>query len=200
MQYPNFGEEKKLWKQGIEVVVGLDEAGRGPLAGPVIAAAVTVQQIPNHKLQVPKVNDSKKLSEKKREELYEILTNHPAISWGIGIVSEKVIDKINILEASKLAMQKALKDLTVPKGDGRSFSGQASFLLIDGNFKIDTSRLRQGSGEPKQKSIIKGDQKVFSQLLPKLPEIELCKKCIKNTQIMGFIYIKAMARPYILKI
>src|SRR3989338_9842750 len=111
MTYLNFSEEKKLWRQGFNFVVGLDEVGRGPLAGPVIAAAVTVRQIPNSKSQIPKVNDSKKLSQKKREELYEILTKHSAIEWGVGIVSEKVIDKINILEATKLSMAKSIDNL-----------------------------------------------------------------------------------------
>ena len=171
MKFPNFNEEKKLWKQGIEYVVGLDEAGRGPLAGPVIAAAVCVKsQIPitnsqsNSKFpnarNVSKiyslgldwsldighwglgVNDSKKLYPQRRGELYEILTNHPAIAWGVGVVSEKVIDRINILEATKLAMTKAVKGL------------QTGFLLIDGNFGLQA--------KIPQKSIIKGDQKVFS--------------------------------------
>lgn len=144
MDYPNFNEEKKLWKKGFDVVVGLDEVGRGPLAGPVIAVAVTVRQLPNPKFQFPKINDSKKLSQKQREEFYEILTNHPQIQWGIGIVSEKVIDNINILEATKLAMQKAIANLKT----------EADFLLIDGNFGLQA--------KIPQKSIIKGDQRVFS--------------------------------------
>ena len=134
------------------MVVGLDEAGRGPLAGPVAAAAVVVR--PEHSVLLSArrdakifiknfgIRDSKQLSEKKREELYEVLVNHPAIEWGIGVVSEKVIDKINILEATKLAMLEAAENL------------QADFLLLDGNFKINS--------KISQKSIIKGDQKVFS--------------------------------------
>src|ERR1043166_21755 len=121
---PNFFEEKKLWRQGIEKVVGLDEVGRGPLAGPVVAAAVSLRnfkfEISNFKSIFKKINDSKKLTEKQREIFYEKLTQHKDIQWGVGIVSEKTIDKINILQATKLAMQKALKN--VP----------AEFLLIDG--------------------------------------------------------------------
>ncbi len=143
MKYPNFNEEKKLWRNGYNVVAGLDEAGRGPLAGPVVAAAVLINK--NDKVfKNIKINDSKKISAKNRELFYNILTNHKDIEWGIGIVSEKVIDKINILQASKLAMVKAIEDLGV----------KADFLLIDGNFGINVNI--------PQKGIIKGDQKVFS--------------------------------------
>ncbi len=142
-------------------MVGLDEAGRGPLAGPVVAGAVCVSSSSYKFIKLKGINDSKKLSEKQRDFFYEKLTNDKNIQWGIGIVSEKVIDKINILEATKLAMQKAINSLC-PKL--QSFGNQdiVDFLLIDGNFKIDASRLRQSFGVPKQKSIIKGDQKVFS--------------------------------------
>src|SRR5687767_2892988 len=122
----NFNEEKKLWRDGFEFVVGLDEAGRGPLAGPVVAAAVSVRKFTIYNTQFTKINDSKKLSEKQRDFFYGVLTNHADIQWGVGIVSEKVIDKINILEASKLAMKKAIDDLRV----------NADCLLIDGNFSL----------------------------------------------------------------
>src|SRR3989344_2564738 len=147
---PNFNEEKKLWKRGIRHVVGLDEAGRGPLAGPVVAVAVVLKRSISPRgangetLLFKTIKDSKQLSENSREKIYEILTNHPAIKWGVGIVSEKIVDKINILEASKLAMVNAVDGLKI----------KTDFLLIDGNFKIN-------SNIP-QKSIIKGDSKVFS--------------------------------------
>ncbi|MDP3995828.1 MAG: ribonuclease HII [bacterium] len=137
-------EERKLWKRGYKRVACLDEAGRGPLAGPVIACVVTVRQFPISNFQFPNIRDSKKLSAKKREEFYNILTKHPDIEWGIGRVSEKVIDKINILESTKLAMSRALIKL----------KKKPSFLILDGNFKIN-------SAIP-QKSIIKADEKVFS--------------------------------------
>ncbi len=140
MRNPNFQEEKKLWRKGFKRVAGLDEAGRGPLAGPVTAAAVILKRL--WKLDFNNIKDSKKLSAKKREEFYKILTKHPAIKWGIGVVSERIIDRINILEATKLAMAKAVKKLKV------------DFLLLDGNFKINS--------KIPQKSIIKGDEKVFS--------------------------------------
>ena len=156
---PNLNEEKKLWKKGFKRVVCLDEAGRGPLAGPVVAAAVTIIKnlkcSASLKISSPKANkfkiknfkklrDSKKLTPKKREEFYKILIKNPAIKLGIGRVSEKVIDKINILEATKLAMKKAIKKL----------KKKPSFLILDGNFKINS--------KIPQKSIIKADEKVFS--------------------------------------
>ena len=142
MRYPNLREEKKLWKKGFKRVAGLDEAGRGPLAGPVVAAVVSL--IPNSKFLIPKLRDSKKLTAKKREEFYKLIVKSPFLEWGIGRVSEKVIDKINILEATKLAMKRAIKKL----------KRRPDFLILDGNFKINV--------DIPQKSIIKGDEKVFS--------------------------------------
>ncbi len=179
MRYPNFNEEKKLWKKGFKMVAGLDEAGRGPLAGPVLAATVVIKQGFKNKESKLKIKDSKQLTPEQREKFYRILTNHPQIKWGIGRVSEKVIDKINILEATKLAMQKAIKNLqeklkkerkvrnwSRPKSRDREILDEMSFLILDGNFKIN-STLRQTQGSKRvriipQKSIIKADVKVFS--------------------------------------
>lgn len=79
-------------------MAGLDEVGRGPLAGPVLACAVVVLQFPILNFKFSEVKDSKKLTPEKREELYKILIKHPQIKYGIGQVSEKIIDKINILK------------------------------------------------------------------------------------------------------
>ncbi|HJN62452.1 MAG TPA: ribonuclease HII [Candidatus Parcubacteria bacterium] len=138
-----FQEERKWWKKGYKKIACLDEAGRGPLAGPVVAAAVVI----NSKVKLKGVKDSKQLSAKKREEVYKLLTSHSSIKWGTGKVSEKVIDRINILEASKLAMRRALKNL----------KQKPHFLILDGNFKINS--------DIPQKSIIKADEKVFSCML-----------------------------------
>lgn len=100
--------EKELYKRNITLIAGVDEAGRGPLVGPVVAAAVILPQ--NYVLDG--LNDSKQLSEKKREKFYEILSKE-AVSIGLGIVSNEEIDKINILEASRKAMYLALEDLDV---------------------------------------------------------------------------------------
>jgi len=184
MKYPNFNEEKKLWRQGYNIVVGLDEAGRGPLAGPVVAGAVLFNK-PKIKTQMSKIflkiNDSKKLSEKQREEFYEILTNHKDIKWGVGIVSEKVIDKINILEATKLAMQKSVRKL------GGVSDTPPDCLLIDGNFKINC--LPAGR-QVRQESIVKGDQKVFSisaaSIIAKVTRDRLMQKYHKKYPQYGF--------------
>lgn len=111
--------EQKYWSAGLRHVAGVDEAGRGPLAGPVVAAAVIFAP----DVLIPGVNDSKKLTEKKREVLFHQIKEQ-AVSVGIGIVGHDVIDRINILQASFLAMNKALEHLTV----------KPQQLLVDGNF------------------------------------------------------------------
>lgn len=98
--------EKELYEKGYKLIAGTDEVGRGPLVGPVVAAAVILPK--DYKLEG--LTDSKKLSEKKRNYFYDIILKD-AISVGIGIVSSKVIDEINILEASRLAMNEALDKL-----------------------------------------------------------------------------------------
>ena len=100
--------EKKLYKEGYKLIAGTDEVGRGPLVGPVVAAAVILPV--NYYLEG--LDDSKKLSEKKRNKFYDIITRN-AISYGIGIVDAKTIDEINIYEASRLAMKKAIEDLKI---------------------------------------------------------------------------------------
>ena len=100
--------EKELYKNNITLIAGVDEAGRGPLVGPVVAAAVILPK--NYALEG--LNDSKQLSEKKREQFYQILQKE-AISIGVGIVSAKEIDEINILEASRKAMYLAIENLDV---------------------------------------------------------------------------------------
>lgn len=100
--------EKKLYAQGYSLIAGTDEVGRGPLVGPVVAAAVILPK--NYTLDG--LNDSKKLSEKKRNEYYNILVKD-AVSYAVGVVDAKEIDKINIYEASRKAMIKALEGLSV---------------------------------------------------------------------------------------
>ena len=100
--------QKKLYQSGYSLICGTDEAGRGPLAGPVVAAAVILPK--NYTLDG--LNDSKQLSEKKREKYYPIIIKD-AISYGIGIVDAKTIDEINIYEASRLAMKKAIASMSV---------------------------------------------------------------------------------------
>ena len=100
--------EKELYDNGINLIAGVDEVGRGPLIGPVVAAAVILPK--NYKLDG--LTDSKKLSEKKRDKFYEII-KRDAISIGIGLMDEKVIDDVNIYEATKLAMKEAINNLDI---------------------------------------------------------------------------------------
>ena len=119
---------------GLHVICGVDEAGRGPLAGPVCAAAVI---LPEH-LQIPGLNDSKKLTDKKRRELFPVIQQQ-AIAYGIGLASEAEIDEINILQATFLAMRRALSQLSI----------RPEIALIDGNRETDF-------GLP-VKTVVKGD-------------------------------------------
>ena len=132
--------ENKLHETGLLYIAGIDEAGRGPLAGPVTVGAVILK--PDSFIEG--VNDSKKISETKREKLYEIITNE-ALAWSVGIVSEKEIDELNILNATKKAVTLALEGLKI----------KPERLLVDALENIDTN------GIP-YTSIIKGDAKVYS--------------------------------------
>lgn len=100
--------QEQFYSKKIKVIVGVDEAGRGPLAGPVVAAACILSRAYINK----EINDSKQLSEKKREELFEIIKKD-AIAYGVGVVSAKKIDKINIYEATKKAMKEAINNLKI---------------------------------------------------------------------------------------
>lgn len=125
--------EEKYYAQGLQLVCGVDEAGRGPLAGPVCAAAVI---LPPH-IEIPGLNDSKKLTDKRRRELMPIIKDQ-AIFYGIAFADEKEIDEINILQATFLAMERAVSQLSV----------KPEILLIDGNrekdFKIPVETIVKG--------------------------------------------------------
>jgi ribonuclease HII len=118
-QFPNLDEEDKLKSQGYELIAGIDEVGRGALAGPVVASAVILPH-PANLSWFGLVRDSKELNSRKRESLFDLINNE-AIAVGIGIVPSQVIDSINILKATKLAMMQAVEKL--PK--------QPNFLIID---------------------------------------------------------------------
>lgn len=135
-----FQFERKLWRQGLILIAGVDEAGRGPLAGPVVAAAVIFPPRTN----IKGLNDSKKLSTRQRERLF-IQIQKKALGIGIARVGPKIIDRINILRATLLAMKLAVKALPI----------QPDYLLIDGvRMKIDLPI--------EQESIIGGDGKSAS--------------------------------------
>ena len=126
--------EDENYAEGFHVICGVDEAGRGPLAGPVCAAAVI---LPPH-TRIPGLNDSKKLTDKKRRELFPVICEQ-ALAYGIGMATEQEIDEINILQATFLAMQRAMDGLQV----------RPDLALIDGNRKKDF-------GLP-VKTVVKGD-------------------------------------------
>ncbi len=129
--------ENELTEQGYKLICGVDEAGRGPLAGPVCAAAVILPT----DLEIEGLNDSKKLTEKKREALYDIIIEK-ALAYGIAMVSEKEIDEINILQATFLAMKGAVEAMELTP----------DYVLIDGNREPDLGQLPV-------KTIVKGDSR-----------------------------------------
>jgi ribonuclease HII len=148
----------------INIIAGVDEAGRGPLAGPVVAAAVIFDE----NTFIPKVNDSKKLTEKLREELFDEIIKK-AKSYGIGIVDQREIDEINILQATLKAMQIAVSELKI----------EPNLILIDGN--------RSFYSKIPTKTIVKGDAKSFSiaaaSILAKVTRDRLmCIEDSKNPQ------------------
>lgn len=126
--------EENCFAQGYRVICGVDEAGRGPLAGPVCAAAVILPE----NLKLPGLNDSKKLTDKKRRELFPLIKEQ-AVSYGIGFASQQEIDEINILQATFLAMQRAIDQLQV----------RPDLALIDGN--------RQKDFGVAARTVVKGD-------------------------------------------
>jgi len=123
MNFPTYDYENELKKHGFKYVVGVDEAGRGPGAGPVVAGAVNIPDN-KHADFFGRVKDSKKLSEKRREALYDDIMEH--CYTGIGIVDNHLIDKINILEATKIAIAYAINEIQV-----------MDYVLIDGRFNLE---------------------------------------------------------------
>jgi ribonuclease HII len=143
--------EEDGYARGFKVIAGVDEAGRGPLAGPVVAAAVILPRGFSH----PQIRDSKLLSPKQRESLAPLIREN-AESWGLGVVEADEIDRINILQASLLAMVKALGAL----------QSKPDCLLIDGNQPIPVRLFHDGRfssiSSVYQKTIVKGDQRCLS--------------------------------------
>ena len=133
---PNFEYENKRYEEGYTSVCGCDEAGRGPLCGPVVAAAVILPR----GIEIEGLNDSKKLTEKKREALFDVICQK-AVAYAICEASPEEIDEINILNASMLAMRRAVDALSV----------KADFALIDGNcsrgFDIPTETIVKGDAK-----------------------------------------------------
>ena len=166
--------EREQWNSGAETVCGVDEAGAGPLMGPVYAAAVILPR----ELDIPGLNDSKKLTEKKREALYEIITAQAA-AWSVARVEAAEIDKMDILNARMLAMQKALDGLTL----------RPDLALIDGNrdhgsrYAIEIPHRLIVGGDGKSASIaaasilakVSRDRYVSTELDAKYPQYQFAK-------------------------
>lgn len=163
---PNFEYEERIYNEGFSSVCGCDEAGRGPLCGPVVAAAVILPL----GLEIEGLNDSKKLTEKKREKLFDII-KEKAIAYAIAEASPEEIDEINILNASMLAMRRAVEALPV----------RADFALIDGNcsrgFEIPTETVV--SGDAKSCSI------AAASILAKVTRDRGCKELDEQYPMYG---------------
>ena len=159
--------ENELFAQGYQAICGVDEAGRGPLAGPVCAAAVILPA----GLEIPGLNDSKKLTDKRRRELFPIIKQQ-AIAYGIGLADHKEIDQINILQATYLAMERAISQLSL----------QPDIALIDGNrakdFGMDV------------KTVVKGDSLSASiaaaSILAKVTRDDIMLKMAEDYPGYGF--------------
>jgi len=159
--------EQELHDQGVGLICGVDEAGRGPLAGPVCAAAVILPD----GLEIPGLDDSKKLTDKRRRELFPIIKEQ-AIAYGIGFASHDEIDQINILQATFLAMERALSQLSV----------KPEFALIDGNREKDF-------GLPVM-TVVKGDSRsaniAAASILAKVTRDDLMDDLAKKYPQYGF--------------
>ena len=132
--------EKEFYEKNVKYIAGIDEAGRGPLAGPVVVASVIMPE----DSMIEGVNDSKKVSESKREKLYDLILSE-AISYGIGISYQDEIDEINILQATKKSLTRAIQQMEI----------KPNVILVDALTGIDTLKIPY-------KSIIKGDAKCYS--------------------------------------
>lgn len=137
MKLPDYSLEKEAAKNGFKAVAGVDEAGRGPGAGPVVAAAVRIPlEHVEDLLGAEEIKDSKKLSARKREDLYDVITG--LCDYGVGIINNDIIDEINVLEATKLGMTAAINSLE-----------HCDYVLIDGNVPLKIHHA--------QTNVIKGD-------------------------------------------
>lgn len=161
-------EERKLYETGIEYICGIDEAGRGPLAGPVVVGAVI---LPENSF-IEGINDSKKISEKKRERIYEQIIEE-AIAYSVGIVDQRKIDEINILNATKLGVKIALEGL----------KQKPELIMVDALTNIDTL------GIP-YISVVKGDAKNYSiaaaSIIAKVTRDRIMKEWDEVYPIYGF--------------
>lgn len=182
MLTPTFKIEQKLANTGYRFIIGIDEAGRGPLAGPVVASAVTLKagdKVDQYPL-VELIRDSKTLSEKQREKMFDFIHEHFYV--GVGICGHETIDRINILEATYLAMKKALTDLT-----GKINRKENCIILVDGNRGIPNLSLEQ-------RAIVGGDRTVRSisaaSIVAKVTRDRIMRKMHESYPEYGFFQNK----------
>ena len=166
MRYPNLSQEKKLWSQGYKYVAGIDEAGRGAWAGPVVAAAAIL----TGREKITGLKDSKLLSSPQRRRLFfELKTK---ITWGVGVVAPAQIDSFNILVATRMAMKQAVANLSCPP----------DFALVDA--------VRIGGLGCRQRAVIKGDKKIMSiaaaSIIAKVTRDDLLIKLHRSYPQYGF--------------
>jgi ribonuclease HII len=180
---PTFLFENQAYELGYKTIVGLDEAGRGPLAGPVVAAACYIKP----GVVIKGINDSKQLDPSKRREIYEVLIHHPSVMYAIGVVDASVIDSTNILQATMQAMLIAISNLSI----------KADYLLIDGNCFPKTSIPGL--------TLIKGDERSFSiaaaSIIAKERRDDIMNEYHKKWPTHGFDFNKGYAtREHILAV
>lgn len=142
--------EKSLYEKNIKSICGIDEAGRGPLAGPVVVASVIMPK----DSMIEGINDSKKISEKKRELIYEQIIQE-AVAYGVGIIDQREIDRVNILNATKEGLTTCIKELEKDLKERQREFDKPEIILVDALTKIDTDGISY-------RSIIKGDAKSYS--------------------------------------
>jgi len=167
--------EKQVFKKGYRLVAGIDEAGRGSLVGPIAAAIVAINPKKTFKLNnYPQgIKDSKQLSKKQREEIFEAIKQESSIEWKVSFVYPKVIDRINIGKANLLVWQRCLNRL----------DKQPDFLFLDGKMSLPNLEI-------KQQSVINGDQKIFllslASIIAKVNRDRLMERLDKKYPEYGF--------------
>lgn len=173
MIFPDTELEKKLWKKGLKRVIGLDEAGRGPLAGPVTAGAVCIGVDTSLNSLI---RDSKKMSKRQREQVYENIKEN-CIAYGIGVVEAEIIDEVGIQKAVHMAMTEALRQVEV------KLKRKADYLIIDGNNVLSIEGYDQ-------EKIKKGDLYHYSiscaSILAKVTRDRLMERYAKQYPVYGF--------------
>lgn len=182
--YDRLSFEREHWQQGVRLIAGVDEAGRGPLAGPVVAAAVILPQVwrdGGFDERLRDLNDSKQLTETQREAFFAILTAHPDIRSGIATVGAAVIDRINILQATHRAMNEALARLQPPP----------EHVLVDGNL-VKSLRFPQTA-------LVKGDARSYSiaaaSVLAKVTRDRMMREFDRQFPGYGFAEHKGYGTP-----